>query len=396
MIEVNRKLFAQALDFAAMTIEKRSTVPVLSTLKATANGVFTLEGSDLDNFTRVEIPYDGDEATFCLPSPRKVRSAINAAGSDVVRLTPISREESRGPRLSVNAGQLDSELLTQHADDHPGSDSIAFEEFAADLGEAELRQIARIIPAISTEETRYYLNGIAAFKVGDWLYRFVSTDGHRLMMVDIPLPNATGVLPEGTMIPRRWVNIALQHFTKAKDGARLTYGKTMVRNSGGGTTLPVEAPGSPRITVAANRDGAAISLTGKLVDGTYPDYTRVVPQESPVVMRIPRADLAHAINSLTPLSTDRTRAVKLDLSRPGVLKVSLRSPDVGDSSFEVICEHNAPADFAVGVNGQHLLDLINALKGDEIEFGMTTDDAPILITDPADPAFRAVQMPMRI
>jgi DNA polymerase III subunit beta len=390
MIEVNREQFAKAIDFAAATVSRRSTIPVLSMLKAKANGSLALEGSDLDTFTRAEIPYQGGEVEFLLPEPRKVRTAVNTAGSAEVRITPD------GNRVGVVAGQLDSSLCTLPADDHPGADAIAYEDFGVDLGAAELRQIARVVPAISTEETRYYLNGVAVFKVGDWLYRFVTTDGHRLMMVDVPLPNATGALPDGTIIPRRWINIALQHFIRAKDGARLTYGRTMVRNSGEGKTLPVETPGAPRITLSAKRDGATISLTGKLIDGTFPDYTRVVPSESAVVLRINRADLAHAINSLTPLSTGKTRAVKFDLSKPDKLTVSLHSPDIGESRFEVACEHNAPGAFTFGLNGQYALDMLGSFTGDEIVFGMMDAASPILINDPADTAFRGVQMPMRV
>lgn len=398
MITVDRKTFSRAIDFAAKSIGRRSKIPVLTMMKVTANGALTLEGTDLDYHTRVEMPYDGDEGEFMLPEPRRVRSAINVAGGQTVSITARDAEnDRRGLRLAVSAGQFDGDLISSiSADDFPTCAGVHYEDFTADLGAAELKQLARIVPAISSEDTRYYLNGVCVKKVGDWLYQFCATDGHRMMIVDIPLPNATGEIPDGTIIPHGWLNIALASFTKAKEGSKLVYGRSQVKNHSEGTQLPVDTPGGPRIAIGALMDGMQFTLTGKLIDGTYPDYTRVIPAEIGFAARMKRADLAQAVNALTPMSGERTRAIKLSLSRPGEAMVTLNSPETGDHRFTLPCEHGAPADFFIGFNAQYLLDAIGSLTGDEIELGLTDAASPVMVTDPADTAFRAVQMPMRV
>ncbi|MGD9470644.1 MAG: DNA polymerase III subunit beta [Novosphingobium sp.] len=392
MITVDRKQFTRAVALASTVVERRNTLPVLSGLKISANGSLALHGSNLDECTTAELPCQGDGFETCLLSPREVAAALNAGGGGQVELT----EPGDDNRLAVRGGQLHARVATLPADDHPGAERILSEDFACEIGAAELGAIARVVPAISTEETRYYLNGICVHKVGEWLWRFAATDGHRLMMVDVPLPGATGAIPDGTIIPRRWIEKVLHHFRKAKQGARLTYGPTAIANRDDGADLAPAKPGIPRISVAGMLvDDIRFTVTGKLIDGTYPDYTRVIPAAPGFVARLKRADLVQAINALTPLATERRRAVKLIFETDSIL-CQLNSPDVGEGSFRIPAEHKAPANFNVAFNAQYLLDICAVLLGDEVELGLTHATYPTLVSDPADTAFRAVLMPMRV
>lgn len=390
MITVDRKQFTRAIDLACSAIYPRNTIPALSAVKIVPNGSLAFHGSDLDVFTTAEIAYDGKGEDVCLLNPRMVRAAVNAAGGSKVKL-----QGETSKRIGVQAGELSASVATLPADDYVNIDRIGFPEFTADIGGAELAAIKRIFAAISTEETRYYLNGICVRKVGDWLYRFAATDGHRLMMIDVPLPNVEGAIPENTIIPKRWLDIALARFARAKNGARLVYGRASIPNAEEQGLAP-SAQGGARLALAGEvEDGLRFTLTGKLIDGNYPDYSRVVPQEVGFTVRVRRADLIHAINALTPLASHKTRAVRL-LFEPGHMVLELNSPDIGESRYRISAEHKAPADFKIGFNGQYLLDMCVALRGDEMDLGLTDDGSPTLITDPADTAFRAVLMPMRV
>lgn len=390
MIQLDRKRFSRALGLANAAIERRNCIPALGGVRATANEAFVLEGSDLDNSTRVEMSYTGDHAAFTLTGAEGIRSAINLAGSDMVALSP----EEDGRHVGIKSGRLSGELCTLAADDHPGADHIANEDFFADISGVELGQIARVTAAISTKQTRYYLNGICVRKIGEWLYRFAATDGHRLMMVDVPLPNAKGAIPDDTIIPRRWLGIALAQFSKAKTGVRLSYGPSIIPNSKG-EDLAMEKKGSPRIRLSAEIEGMSFQLTGKLIDGTYPDYSRVIPANNDKVARMKRADLMQAIKSLSPLSTERTPAVKL-IFGPGLVVIELDSPEVGKTWFEVPCEGNTPNGFWIRFNGRYLLEMLAALRGDEVELHLDDAGSPTLVVDPSDTAFRGVLMPMRV
>lgn len=388
MITVDRRQFSRAIKLASAVVEKRQTIPILAGLKLTANGSLTIEGSDLDNFMRVEMPYEGDAAEMHLPEPRGVASAINAAGSKTVEIG--LGEESR---MSIKSGEFYAELRSLPADDHPATERVVEQLFGSTIGAAELAQIRRVMAAISTEETRYYLNGVNVKKVGDWTYRFAATDGHRLMMVDIPMPDATGDLPDEIIIPRRFLNVALASFGKPGDGLAFKIGRCAKSNKRD-KSLVNTPQGKPRVSLSGETGGSKLEITGKLIDGTYPDYSRVIPAESAHFARFQRADLAQAINALTPLSTEKTRAVRLSFPK-GKMRCELHSPVHGKSGFVLAAEHDLPKDFVLGVNGQYMLDMCAALAGDEMQFGLNDAVSPITITDPADTAFKAVQMPMR-
>lgn len=397
MISVDRKLFSRALALAITVVERRSAIPVLATVKMVPNGYLGIQASDLDTFTTVEIPYEGKASETCLCSPHQVRAAINAAGGSTVTLS--TPEDSTA--VELEAGNLSAKIPAIPADDHPGADRILTEEFSADIGIAELRAIARVMPAISCEETRYYLNGVCLRKVGDWLYQFAATDGHRLMIVDVPLPNAAGSIPDGTIIPKRWLDIVMGQFRNATDGARLTFGPAALRNTEE-PGLAHATPGSPRITLTATlADGPRFTLTGKLIDGTYPDYDRVVPGSDRVPapkahFTIKRADLLHALNALTPFCPDRWRALSLSFET-GRIVCELKSPEVGSGVYPIPATHTIkPGSLTIGFNGRYLMDMLKAFHGEELQIGVTDEGSPALFIDPADTAFRGVLMPIRI
>lgn len=388
MITVQHDQFRKAALFASSVVERRNTIPVLSTVKMTANGSLTLEGTDLDSYASASLPYDGDEGEFLLPEPAKVLKALKAAGGEVVTLSQADK------RLHVEAGELTADLASSmHPEDFPPSDTVAEEAFGADVGADFFRALERVRPAISTEETRYYLNGIYFHKVGDWLYRAVATDGHRLFLADIPMPGATGELTEGVIIPRRVVERAIAGFGKAENGTRFAVGVAQQTNRKDPSLAPVTR--ASRAGFAGKVGGLDLSLTTKLIDGTYPDVSRVIPAEHPFTIRVNKAALTKALKSIVPLSTDKTRAIKLAAS-PGLITMTLTSPDVGTSHFPVAAEHQAPADFEIGLNARYLVEAIGALTGEEVDIGLTDPGAPMTITDPADLTFKIVQMPMRV
>jgi len=388
MITVDHIQFRKAALFAASVVERRNTIPVLSTLKVTANGSLTLVGTDLDSYASASLSYDGDEGEFLLPEPTKVAKALKGAGGEVVTLSQIDK------KLRVEAGELTADLASfQSPDDFPAVDAVAEEAFGAVVGTDFFRALDRVRPAISTEETRYYLNGVFFHKVGDWLYRAVATDGHRLFIADVPMPGSSGDLAEGVIIPRRAVERAIAAFGKAENGVRFAVGGAQKTNRKDTTLAPTTW--NSRVGFAAAVGSLDLSLTTKLIDGTYPDIARVIPSGHPITIRVNRAALRKALKSITPLSTDKTRAIKL-VATPGQITLTLNSPDVGTSHFPVAAEHQAPTGFMIGLNARYLGDAISSLTGENVDLGLTDSAAPMTISDPADLTFKVVQMPMRV
>lgn len=390
-----RRDFVRALDIAASVVEPRSTIPILQAVKVTANGKLRLDATDLDTGAVIEMGYSGGvHEAFALRGPHQVLRTLKQVSGETVDLAIVEGEKSR--RCSITSGALAASISTFPADRFPDLAQVAVEEFGCDIGAAELAQIARVFPAISTEETRYYLNGVAFEKVGDWLWRFVATDGHRLMVVDVPLPGAVGDVPPRTIIPRSFIAKVMQHFGKSKAPVRLSYGRGRVSNQPDKDLAP-EVKGAPRIGFVGMVGKLHLTLTSKLIDGTYPDYTRVIPNGCAVSVRMKRAELLGAIRALTPLGLGRVRAVRLDALAGGV-RVSLECPDLGSAHVDVAASHIlAPDQKIAGFNGQYLIDCLAGFRGEEVDLQWMRDGTagkPCLIRDPADTAFFCVLMPM--
>lgn len=393
MITVDTRQLIRALDLASAAIPRRTNVPVLRRAKLVANGKLAIEGSDLDTFTRAELPYTGSETAFTLLDPLAVRRAIAVAGGESTQIEPQVDDMA-----NVRTGDLSMTLREAGQEhEHPGFEAVDHELFSATISAAELRQIARIMSAISREEIRYYLNGLHIVKVGNWTWRFQATDGHRLMWIDVPMPDASGAV-HGAIIPRAWLRKAKTHFSRSKEPLRLTFGHRMPRNEPG-VELDVAPPTPPaeprRLSLSGDFGGVGFTLAGKLIDGAYPDVERVIPKSHDHSARIATADLTRALHSVSAISGEKTRAVKLAFPQPGNVLVSLNSAVMGEAEITIPAEHDLPAGFEICFNARYLLDMIAALGGKEVVIGLTASGAPATFTNPADTAIGAVLMPMR-
>lgn len=388
MITVETKQFTRALGLVGSVIQRRNTIPVLGTAKIAANGVLKIEGSDLDTTITAALDYDGKPfEALALMEPARVRLSIAAAGGAAVSLEP------RDGALGLETGTFAIEATTLPGDDHPGEHRIGKPEFTATLGPETLRQIARVMRAVSTDECRYYLNGVCLWRLGDWTWRACATDGHRLMFVDLPLPDADGELPDKIIVPRRYLELALRHFAKA-ERVRLNVGRAELANEPEGGTAP-ERLGMPRVMLSGESGGVALTMASKVIDGTYPDAMRVVPAAPAHRIEVSRGDLLRAIQAVTALAGEKIRALSLTTGK-GTLTVSIKSVDLGTGRFSIPAKHNLPDDFTIGFNGQYLRDCVEALSGETVAIGFDDAAAPARIEDPADTAFLSVLMPMRL
>lgn len=392
MIEVNRKDFAAALKVVAGVASNRATIPILSNVRATANGALALEATDLDTWLRAEVPYSGEQGTLMLPAPRTIMAAVNAAGGELVRLSPAENG------TAVAAGALTMELPAQAVDDFPYQEWPAAEMFTATLGADVLAQLARIMPAISTEETRYYLNGIYLHHVADWEYRAVATDGHRLMMATIMLPDAAGVLPDPFIIPRAFLRHVLGLFAGRRtiEPVRLVVGKHVPANTRGQDLDLDKLAGMPRMAWHGQCGGAKVVAGGKLIDGGYPDYKRVIPTpQAPMWLEMGRGALLAGLQAVMPLMEGKFRAVSLSADAAG-LRIVAQSPVVGKASTVVPASHNWPGDFQIGFNAGYLVSMLQAAGGEGVRLEVTDSSSPGLLTNPEDTTFTGVLMPMRV
>ncbi|MBJ3776091.1 DNA polymerase III subunit beta [Acuticoccus mangrovi] len=368
---LERAHLLKPLSHVQRVVERRNTIPILSNVLIRADGAqITLKATDLD-LEIVETVEAGVEQPGTITVPAHMLH-------DIVRKIPegarIALETNAdGSTMTLSAGRSRFSLQMLPESDYPditaGEFSHRFQLAAHDLKWL----IDRTQFAISTEETRYYLNGIYFHTVmadGQLMFRAVATDGHRLAQAQIEAPDGSGGMP-GIIVPRKTVG-ELQRLLDDPD-----------------EMLTVELSDTKIRVSFAN-----VVLTSKLIDGTFPDYDRVIPKNNDKIMQVDRLDFASAVDRVSTVSSERGRAVKLSLA-DGALTLSVINPDSGTATDELVVDFDDdPLD--IGFNSKYLLDITSQLSTENATFALADPGSPTLIHDGDASKTLYVLMPMRV
>ncbi len=364
---VERATLLKALGHVQSVVERRNTIPILSNVLLSAEGdVLKLMATDLDLQIVEEAPATVEMAGATTVSAHTL--------FDIVRKIPDGAQvtlDATGQKMAVTAGRARFQLQTLPREDFPVIGESDLPVRFALPAETLVTLIDKTRFAISTEETRYYLNGIFFHApAGAGTLRAVATDGHRLARVEIPLPEGAEGMPD-IILPRKCV-AEIRKLLDERDGdVEIALSAAKIRF----------------------RIGAAI-LTSKLIDGTFPDYSRVIPSGNDKLLKIDPATLAEGVDRVTAIASEKTRAVKLSLDRDRVT-LSVTSPENGTASEDVPAEYAAEG-FDVGFNSRYLLDILGQVEGDLVEVHMADASAPTLIRENDASAALYVLMPMRV
>ena len=368
-----RAALLKSLAHVQSVVERRTTIPILSNVKLEAadNGI-SLTATDMDLSV-----VDATEAEVIRPG------ATTAAAHtlyDVVRKLPegsqIELERSeQGAELSLRSGRTSFDLPCLPAADFPAmTDEGLDHSFSLPVSDLA-KLIDRTRFAISTEETRYYLNGIFLHTIEEGAascLRSVATDGHRLARVEVAMPEGAAGMP-GVIVPRKTVGELRKLLEELEP-----------------ETLVDVALSNARIRFKV---GSAM-LRSRLIDGTFPDYERVIPTDNDKMMVMPTADLAQAVDRVATISTDKSRAIKLAMA-PGKLTLTAISPDAGRAVDEVDVDYQSDM-MEIGFNARYVLDITGQIEGNDIELVLADAGAPTLLRDPKDSSTLYVLMPMRV
>ena len=368
---IERSELFRALSHVTSVVERRTTIPILSNvlIKATSDGV-ELKSTDLEREVAEKGPAD-------VATPGAVTVPAHIL-HDIVRKLPdgaqirLDRDAER-ERLTLASGHSRFSLQTLAAEDFPdltaGEMTHAFEMAAADLK----RLIEKTRFAISTEETRYYLNGIylhVAAAGGKPVLRAVATDGHRLAQLDLERPKGAEGMP-GIIVPRKTVHELQRLLEESGDVVNVAVSPTKARFEIG-----------------------TVTLISKLIDGTFPDYQRVIPQANDKKLAVSNAEFVSAVDRVSTIASERGRAVKLALS-PGKLVLSVSNPEGGSATEEIDAEYTA-APLEIGFSARYLLDIAGQIEGDKTQFMLADPGSPTVVRDSADASALYVLMPMRV
>jgi DNA polymerase III subunit beta len=368
---IDRGELLRALGHVTSVVERRTTIPILSNvfLKA-SNGMLHLKATDLEREVVEQLA-----ANVVQPGAVTVPAHLL---HDIVRKLPDGSEVEikRDPekeRLTLHSGQSQFALQTLAAEDFPDLSGGEFPH-AFELPAHELKRlIDKTRFAISTEETRYYLNGIYLHPVqvdGTSSLRAVATDGHRLAQMDIPLPDGAAGMP-GVIVPRKTVHELQRLLEASEHNARVSVSPAKVRFIIGDVTL-----------------------TSKLIDGTFPDYGRVIPQNNDKELRVSNAEFISAVDRVSTIASDRGRAVKLAING-SKLTLSVNNPEGGSATEEVAVDYTATP-IEIGFNARYLLEIASQLESDTAQFKLSDSGSPTIVRDGSDADALYVLMPMRV
>lgn len=370
-ITLERSNLLKSLNHVHRVVERRNTIPILSNVLLRADGAsLDMKATDLDLEITEATPAQVETAGATTVPAHLLYDIVRklSDGSEVALAT-----NADGSSMTVTSGRSKFSLQCLPQSDFPdltaGSFSHTFRLKATDLK----MLIDRTQFAISTEETRYYLNGIFIHTIesnGQLKLRAVATDGHRLARADVEAPSGSEGMP-GIIIPRKTVG----ELQKLVDNPDLV--------------VAVEVSDAKiRFTIGS------IVLTSKLIDGTFPDYQRVIPTNNDKELKIDCQSFAQAVDRVSTISSERGRAVKLALGE-GQLTLTVNNPDSGSATEELAVGYdNDPLE--IGFNAKYLLDITSQLSGTEAVFMLADPGSPTLVRDLAGDDALYVLMPMRV
>ena len=368
---IERAALLKSLGHVQNVVERRNTIPILSNVKMTAgDGKLSLNATDMD--------LDIVDATDAQVSEPGETTAPAHTLYEIVRKLPDGAEveldaTSGDGQMVLRSGRSRFTLSCLPAGEFPvmsgGDLPVNFGLAAIELKEL----IDKTRFAISTEETRYYLNGIylhAAEENGQPVLRAVATDGHRLASSDAMLPDGADGMP-GVIVPRKTVNELHKLIEETETEIRVSLSEAKVQFAFDG-----------------------VVLTSKLIDGTFPDYERVIPQGNDKEMKVARKPFAEAVDRVSAISTEKSRAVKLTLDN-GSLVLSASSPESGSATDELETDY-AGERLEIGFNSAYLLEIMRQIEGDDITMSLSDAASPTIIREDGDENALYVLMPMRV
>ncbi|MFV0643030.1 MAG: DNA polymerase III subunit beta [Sphingomonadaceae bacterium] len=371
---IERATLLRCLSHVQSVVERRNTIPILSNvlIEAGSDGAVKVMATDLD----LQVVETMEAASVETPGAVTVSAHLLF---DIARKLPDGSQvglETAENRMAVKAGRSRFSLPTLPRDDFPviveGDLPTSFELPARDL--AQMIDHTRF--AISTEETRYYLNGIFLHVTDEDqpALKAAATDGHRLARYTLARPDGADGMPD-VIVPRKAVAELRKLLEEAIDA----------------NVLIDLSPSKIRFTLGGE---GGIVLTSKLIDGTFPDYSRVIPTGNDKLLRLDPRSLFHGVDRVATIATEKTRAVKMGLESDKVV-LSVTSPDNGTATEELAADY-ASEGFEIGFNANYLKDILGQIEGDSVELHLADAGAPTLIRKDDKSSALYVLMPMRV
>jgi DNA polymerase III subunit beta len=365
---------SKALGRSQGIVEKKSTMPILShVLLEAKKDQLIVSATDLD----LAVSSEHSEGCEVLKEGALAVSARHLY--DIVRAMPeqqVTLKKGHNNYLELRSGPSEFRIVGLPAEDFPAMPRFEKVPFGDIDAKALLDMVERTFFAVSTDETRYNLNGVY-FEPSAEVLRLVATDGHRLSLVERKAGAAFG-LKKGVILPKKGLQELRKLLAEAAEAS--VEGETKL--------------GFVENSAIVRRPGVTLSM--RLIEGLFPDYRQVIPKPGDRAVKLGRDRFQETLRRVSLLSTDKAHAVKLELSK-GILKVTSQNPDLGEAKEEVPVDYEGEP-LKIGFNARYILDVLAVVQSKDVSFELADDLSPGVLrgADEADQGFTAVVMPMRI
>lgn len=363
-IRVHRGEFLSELGPMQGIVERKTTIPILSHLLLSAKGDrLHLAATDLDvsltSSCSGEVISEGSLAV----GAKKFVEIIRSLDADEVLL-----EREEGNLLAIRAGSSRFKIRGLPADDFPNLPSIeGAETLSIPLAQLK-RMIAKVLFAVSAEESRFQLNG-ALLRLRPGFAAMVATDGHRLALVETALEAA--VAEDQVLVPRK----ALQELLRFESDEPLTFRR-----------------GQHHLSFRLGRR----ELTCRILEGTFPDYERVIAKDNDKLVQVDRRRFAEAMARVALLTGERARGVRLQLDDEEIV-ITAMNPDLGEAQEKLACNYRG-GELKVGMNPDYMQQFLAAVDTEQVRFELKDENSQCLglPVDGPDTRYLCVIMPMRL
>lgn len=370
-LTIPAKQFSGAMQAVGKIVERRNTIPILSNVLLTASpGHLQLRATDLDIEISISI-----EANVTEPGSTTVASSLL---SDILRKYAADAEvkfSANDQSADVSSGRSRFSLQTLPETDFPAMSVTNMHSTLRIAGAALATALGQVAFAISTEETRYYLNGVYFHvdPVATDKLTMAATDGHRLARTRCAVESGLGEWSGGIIVPRKTV-AELRNLAKAA----------------GDQIIEMEVSDSKiRVTTPSNT-----VLTSKLIDGSFPEYQRVIPALSNQVAEVEAKSFSTAIDRVSTISSERSRAIKLTF-KAGEIALEVNNPDMGTAKEEMETSYEG-APVEIGFNSRYVVDILSVLGSEKARIFLTDAGSPTIFQREQDDQSLYVLMPMRV
>ena len=366
-IKAKRGDLLATLYWTQSIVERRNTMPILANvLIESQKGSVRLTATDLEVGVRGEIDAEVAKEGMISINAKKLYEIIREVPNDQVQIKRLENEW-----VEIKSGKSIFKIVGMDAREFPQFPKFEDKRLSS-MTAATLRgMIERTIFSVSTDETRYSLNGVFVEQGQGGKVRMVATDGHRLAFEEQDL--GTLGLAKGVILPRKGLAELKKLLENADDGmVSLGFQENM-----------------------GLMKKERVELFMRLIDGDFPDYTKVIPQGNPNLAQIEQGELLRALRRVSILSSERYKGIKMDFSE-GKISISANNPDLGEAVEEIEAEYNGKP-LSIGFNARYFMDVLGVLGGDgDVDVELKDELSPSVIRKTGNAGYLYVLMPMRL